>query len=468
MSLWHIAWSYLWSRRLTTALTILSVALAVGLISALLTVRDETRARFEEEQAAFDVVVGPPGSPLQLVLNAVYFLDSPTGRLEYADYLTIREHEHVKNAYPVALGDTYKQHRIVGTERALFDYDWESIRGEKRNPFVLAEGEFFTEPMQAVVGAQAAKATGLTLGATFIGTHGTIDMGELSEYNHEDTPFTVVGILRPSGTSNDRAIFVDIESVWEMHADHEAPVAAEEPVDEHAHEDEHDHAHGDEHEHDHEHGDEHDHEHADGQEDEHEHDHGHAHEEGEEHEHHALGVTAVLVDLESPLQRFTFQAWARQDLRATAAIPYNEILTLYNRVLQPAVIVLIAVGYVVVVISALSILIGLYLAIIQRKRDLAIMRALGASASEIFGAVLIEAFLVTLLGIVTGWALGKSVAYGLGLYLSRSYGLGVHNLSTSPEEWGFFGVVGVVGLLAGVIPAWQAYRTDVARDLASN
>ena len=72
MSLWYVAWSYLWSRKFTTFLTILSVALAVGLISALLTIRNETRARFEEEQQAYDIVVGPPGSPLQLVLNAVY------------------------------------------------------------------------------------------------------------------------------------------------------------------------------------------------------------------------------------------------------------------------------------------------------------------------------------------------------------------------------------------------------------
>jgi len=126
---------------------------------------------------------------------------------------------------------------------------------------------------------------------------------------------------------------------------------------------------------------------------------------------------------------------------------------------------MVAVGYVVVIISALSILIGLYLSIIQRRRDLAIMRALGASAYEIFGAVMIEAFLVTLLGIAFGWVIGKAVAYGLGLYMAQAYGFALAGLGTSSQELGFFGVVAIVGLVAGIVPAWQAYQTDVARDL---
>jgi len=130
-------------------------------------------------------------------------------------------------------------------------------------------------------------------------------------------------------------------------------------------------------------------------------------------------------------------------------------------------IILMAVGYVVVVISALSIMIGLYLSIIQRKRDLAIMRALGASAYEIFGAVMIEALMVTLIGIASGWVLGKVVAAGLGVYMSQNYGFTMHGISTSPEELKFFAIVAFVGLFAGIVPAWQAYQADIAEDLQS-
>ena len=423
MSLWRIAWIYLWSRWLTTGLTILSVALAVGLISAILTLRNETRARFEEEQQAYDIVVGPPGSPLQLVLNAVYYLDSPTGALPYSVYERLKAHEHVEHAFPIALGDTYKGFRIVGTIPEIFDYPWTSpVTGEDRFPFQIGEGRFFNKPLEAVLGYRVALNTGLKVGARFAGTHGTIEFSsDIAEYDHSASAYEVVGILKASGTSNDRAIFVDLQSVWDLHA------------------------HGDE---GYESGGTPASEDADG-----------GHDEDER------LVTAVLIDLDSPALRFSFMEYVMREYAATPAIPIVQILRLYNQILRPAVIIMISVGYIVVIISALSILIGLYLSIIQRKRDLAIMRALGASAYEIFGAVMIEAFLVTVMGIAAGWVLGKTVALGLGMYMSRAYGFNIAGLGTSSEELGFFAIVAVVGLLAGIVPAWQAYRTDVARDL---
>jgi len=419
VSLWRIAWIYLWSRMLTTGLTILSVALAVGLISAILTLRNETRARFEEEQQAYDIVVGPPGSPLQLVLNAVYYLDRPGGKFPYSEYLRLKEHEYVVHAFPIGLGDTYKGFRIVGTIPEIYDYPWTSpVTGEDRFPFRMAEGRFFEKTLEAVLGYRVALKTELKVGDRFAGIHGTIDFSaNIEEFDHSDTEYVVVGILKPSGMSNDRAIWVDLQSVWTLH--------------DHAGEDGEDFV-------------------STGLEGD----------PGEE-----LSVTAVLIDLYSPMQRFAFMEYVMAEYKATVAIPVSQILRLYNQILRPAVIVMMSVGYIVVIISALSILIGLYLSIIQRKRDLAIMRALGASAYEIFGAVMIEAFLVTVMGIAAGWVLGKSVAFGLGMYMSRAYGFNIAGLGTSSEEFGFFAVVAVLGLLAGIVPAWQAYRTDVARDL---
>ncbi len=414
MSLWYIAWSYLWDRKLTTSLTIFSVALAVGLISSVLTIRNETRARFEEEQQAYDIVIGPPGSPLQLVLNAVYYLDNPTGALDYSVYEKIRDHEDVINAFPVGLGDTYKGFRIVGTVPEIFEYPWTNpVTGEDRFPFRLSEGKFFETSMEAVVGFRVAKSLGLKVGDRFTGNHGSIELpGELAEFDHGDTFYTVVGLLKASGTSNDRAIFVDLDSVWDLHDAHDEP-------------------------------------------------------EGHDAEEVEKTVTAVLIDLYSPALRFSFVDHVMHNYKATAAIPIVQILRLYNQILGPAVILMMAVGYVVVAISALSILIGLYLSIIQRKRDLAIMRALGASKFEIFGAVIIEAFLVTLLGIFCGWLLGKLVSMALGLYMNQAYGFSISGTSTGPEEIGFFAAVAFVGLFAGILPAMQAYRTDVARDLTA-
>ena len=574
MSLWHIAWNYLWARKFTTMLTIVSVALGVALISAVLTLRDETQRRFEEEQQAYDIVVGANGSPLQLVLSTMYFMDAPIGNIDFDIYeqlngydihpesasdteiqalipggavldqrpvmlrvfnietrkrgiradlfnnapldpvvegesvvidsvepkilpdavppegllltirgrgfgakpvVTIGGHEDVVASFPISMGDTYGGLRIVGTDPKLFSHTWISAFSEReRIPFTLAEGRIFEAPFEAVIGGLAAQETGLTIGSQFSGSHG------IGAADHEEFPYTVVGILEPAGTPNDRAIFVSMDSVWEIHHDEDAEPDEEseeyeasltvEPLGE-----------------------------------------GHfgvtsreAQDEigqvlervakGDrftlfdangaladivpstaevpasvelEDDGHGKQITAILVDLNTGGSRFRFKDIVNRYFKAQAVDPTYQIGKLYNQVLGTVKTVLLTVGYLVVVISSISILIGLYLSILQRRRDLAIMRALGASAPAILGAVLLEAFWVTLMGIAAGWLLGKLVVMGVGVYLGQEYGLAVTGLSTSAEEWTAFAVVGLVGLLAGILPAMQAYRTNVARDLAS-
>ncbi|MBI4560053.1 MAG: FtsX-like permease family protein [Candidatus Hydrogenedentes bacterium] len=407
MSLWFIAWSYLWNRKLITALTLLSVALGVALIGTVLTLREETKKRFEEEGQAFDIVVGAKGSPLQLVLSAVYFMDRPTGNIDYAIYDQLRKHEDVGGAFPVGLGDTFRGFRLVGTTADLLSYVW-TYRGEERQPFQLADGRAFEKPMEAVVGSFVAEQTGLSVGDEFIGTHGLIELPkDLQITSHELHPYTVVGVLKPSGTPGDRAILCSIDSVWDLHAEDVEPGMTTRDK-----------------------------------------------------------ITAVLVDLKTPAARFQFKEFVNTEFNAMATVPVDEIAKLYNQFLATAKTVLLTVGYLVVIVSALSIMIGLYLSILQRRRDMAIMRALGASAFEIFGAVIIESFLVTILGIVTGWLLGNVVSWVFGLYLSQKYGMSIGGLGLSVEHTYAYAVVALVGLLAGVLPAWQAYRTDVARNLA--
>jgi putative ABC transport system permease protein len=464
MSLWHIAWAYLWNRTLTTGLTILSVALAVALISAVLTLREETRRRFEEEGQAFDLVVGAKGSPLQLVLSSVYFMDQPTGNISVDDYTRLKEDtDYVQAAFPIALGDSYNGFRIVGTTPDLFDHKWVSPSTlEERSPFDIVEGRRFEAPMEAVIGSVVAQRSGLRVGDSFISIHGMIELPEaLNDHDHSDMPYTVVGVMAPSNSPYDRAIFCGIESVWIAHGGH-AHLPGE-SHDDHDHDHDHEGAHDHDHDHDHEAAHDHDHDH--------DHDHAATTDGGDALEEAlardaATMVTAVLVQLQSPALRYQYKEIVRETTNAMAAIPIEEISKLFDQFLETIKTIMLAVGYLVVVISALSILIGLYLSILQRKRDLAIMRALGASSYEIFGAVLIEALLVTVLGIGLGWLLGSGVTYLLGQYLARTYGLVITPFGITLDELRAFATVALMGLLAGILPAWQAYNSDVARDLA--
>lgn len=431
MSLWQIAWSYLWNRKLTTVLTIMSVALAVGLISSVLSLRQQLEQRFAEEGQAFDLVVGPKGSPLSLVLGSVYFMDSAIGAMDLADYYKLKaDTDFVKDIFPIGLGDTYGGFRIVGTIPELLKHEWVgSISGEVRKPFVLADGRVFGAPMEAVVGAVAARQMGLKVGDTFTSTHGSYVLSaDSQEVDHSAHPYTVVGVLKTSGSPFDRAIYCSIESVWSAHG-HAGDIKAGPEAQGHVEGDGHEHG-------------------AEGGEAE------------------KLTISAALVQLHSPAQRFEYEGWVNDNTNSMAAVPIQIISDFFKDFLDPIKGLMLGIGYLVVIISALSILIGLYLSIIQRRRDLAIMRSLGASSFEIFGAVIIEAFWVTVLGIAAGWVFGNVVILSMGVILARDYGLIVSAFGLSSEEIRAYASVAMVGLLAGILPAWQAYNGDVANDLA--
>jgi len=438
MSIWQIAWGYLWSRKITTFLTIFSVALGVAMISAILTLRYETERRFDEEGRAFEIVAGAKGSPLQLVLSSMYFMDNPTGNITWDDYEKIKAMEDVEFAYPIGLGDTMhgggQAFRIVGTKRELMDFVWvHTVSGEETKPFELAEGRYFEKPMEAVLGAFVARMSGLAIGDTFIGSHGVMGFG-----THDDHPFTVVGILRAADTPFDRAALCTLESIWDIHADHDGPTVlagtsadasgvdsenagpiAPQPVAATEH-----------------------------------------HEEGPKQ------ITAVLAKLTTPAAQFQVKDIINKDFNAMAAIPTMEIMKFYFQFLATAQMILMAVAYIVVIISAISIMIGLYLAIFQRRRDLAVMRALGAAPTELFGIVLIESLMVTLLGVWAGFIMGGAVSFGFGQYLEAYYGLNIRSFLLTQEHLTCYGTVLFFGLAAGVFPARQAYYTEVAANLS--
>ena len=423
MNLTGMAWKYLWRRPLVTLLTVISIALGAALISSVLTILRETKDAFAGANQTFDMVVGAKGSPLQLVLSSMYHMDVPTGNIPYSRYQQLKSDARVRYAIPVGLGDNYEGFRIVGSETNLFSAMTRAKEDRPSVPMVeVVEGRMFTNAFEAVIGAFVAQQTDLKIGDEFYGTHGLMKL-EGSEL-HDEFPYKVVGILKHNNSPNDRAIFTHIESIWQVHDYEEeqhnflfkgAPIK-EEPEEE---------------------------EEADNRE-----------------------VTAVLLQLNSVGQRIWMSQQIQSDTESMAAIPINEMHRLYQKLLAPMQSGLLTLAYLVVTVSALTVLTTLYQSAERRRRDLAVMRALGGLPGEMFTLLLIEAALLTIIGIAIGWLLGHGAVQVASVHYRENMGLAINAWTVDRLEiLSLLGVAGV-GLIAGIIPAVLAYRSSPVKDLS--
>ena len=200
-----LAWRYLWSRPLSSALNVLLLALGLASITFLLLVASQVERAFQRDLAGIDVVVGAKGSPMQLILSGVLHLDVPPGNVPLNAVNALKTSPLVAEVIPISLGDNYQAYRIVGTSLAypqLYDAK-------------LAQGRWWDAPMQVVLGATVTRALGLGLGQTFAGSHGLGSGG----HAHGDSVYTVVGVLAPVGGVLDRLILTDTTSVWKVHED---------------------------------------------------------------------------------------------------------------------------------------------------------------------------------------------------------------------------------------------------------
>lgn len=429
MSLLRMAWRYVWGRPLVTVLTLVGIALGAALICSVLTIRRETERTFLEESALYDLVVGAKGSPLQLVLSSVYHLDIPTGNIPWSRYEALATDNRVRRAVPIGLGDNYKGFRIVGTNLEIFSVVPPSMKGLDQIP--LSKGRYFDANFEAVIGAEVARQTGLQLGDTFAGAHGLVALA--GSQDHDEFPYTVVGVLEATGASIDRAVYTTLESVWLVHESEKETHRRLFGV-------------------------------ADDDE-----------EEEEEEGNFLFGnvgtqkkgpeVTAVLVQLRTPGLRLWMSEEIKNNTESMAAIPINEMFRLYRQILAPMQRVMLMIAAVVVVVSALTVLTTLYQAAERRRRDIAVMRALGARAHEIFAMVLLEAVFLVLMGIGAGWLLGHGFVSVVANRLRESSGVVIAPWSVDSTELYALGLVAIAGLLAGLVPALLAYRRSPVSDI---
>jgi putative ABC transport system permease protein len=396
------AWRYLWSRPLGAALNVLLLSLGLASITFLLLVSFQLSRAFERDLAGIDVVVGAKGSPMQLILSGVLHVDVPPGNVPLKAIQELAKNPLVASIIPISLGDNVAGYRIVGTSPAYIDH-----YGAK-----LAQGEVWSAPMQVVVGATAAKKLHAQLGQSFTGSHGLGAGG----HTHGDNPYTVVGILAPSGSVLDRLILTDTSSVWQVHEDATAS-PDDSPDDRKVMEEERE-------------------------------------------------ITMALVQYKTPLASLSFPRYVNTSTEMQAAAPAVEVSRLLN-MLGLGTEVLRAFAGVLLLTAGLSVFIALWSAVRERRADLALLRMLGASPAKVATLLLSEALWLGLVASVFGLLLGQGFTAVLAWLLQLDNSLLIGGMVWPYALWVVPALAFGVSLVSALLPALGAYRVSVLELLQS-
>jgi putative ABC transport system permease protein len=426
MSLFKIAWRSIQQRGLASALTGLSMALGVALVVAVLVIHAVVADSFRRNSSlGYDLIVGAKGGKLQLVLNTVYHLSSPVENIPYSLLKELNEGQYkayVAKAIPYCLGDNYQGFRVVATIPDLFEEDYDD-GGHK---YTFAQGRDFKKeaPFEGVAGAIAARRLGLKVGDTFRPAHGVLD--DHQGIKHD--AFTIVGILEPTGTPNDRALFINMEGFYLLE-NHAKPDPKEEAAGT-PHKDDHDHA-------------------TPLPESKRE-------------------LTAILVRTSSLAASRLLPNRINEGNLAQAVLPSREILELFGAIVDPIQWLLLGLTVLIVIVSGIGILVSIYNSMSERRREIAVMRALGARRGTILTIVLLESILLSLTGGAVGWLLGRGLIAALSPVISAQTGVAIGLARILPSELLLIPGLMVLAALVGYLPAMTAYRTDVARALAAS
>ncbi len=460
-----LSWKNQKDRPLQMLLTLLLFGLGVGLISLLISLNTQLDEKFKNNLAGIDLVIGAKGSPLQMILSSMYHIDAPTGNISIKEVKPFLNPKHplVKLAVPLSLGDSYKTFRIIGTTHEYVD----SIFKES-----VATGKLWDRLYEVTIGANVASKTNLKIGDQFHSSHGFTDDG-INTHDHGEG-FKVVGILNKSNTVLDQLILTNTQSVWAVH-DHEAEekkAPADAPEGEHDHDHDHDHADHSDHDHgEHDHG-EHDHAAHEG----HDHD---AHDHSK-HDHAAAPVFKPLTaypdkDITTLLVRYRNKKdWRALNMPRSinentdlqAASPAIEMNRLYS-MMGVGTDALRNLALIIVVVSGLSIFISLFSSLKDRKYELALMRVMGASRGYLFFLIILEGLLFAIMGYLLGLLLSHGGMALLSGYLEEAYQYEFSGWRFFKEEFWLLGGSLVIGFLAALIPAFQAYRTDISETLTT-
>ncbi|OOF17739.1 peptide ABC transporter permease [Salinivibrio sp. IB574] len=411
ISLLGLAGQSLKNRRATALLSLLTVTIAVVLLLGVEKVRTQAKASFANTISNTDLIVGARSGPINLLLYSVFRIGNATNNIGWDSYQRLGEHPDVSWTIPISLGDSHRGFRVVGTTNDYFDH----YQYGQKQPLAFRQGGPFSGLFDTVIGAQVAKELGYKMGDSLVIAHGLADKG----FNqHDNLPFTVTGILAPTGTPVDRSVHVSLEAIEAIHVGWESGARL-------------------------------------GQ--------GLTQAQAQQRELQPEQLTAVMVGLKSKIKTFAVQRWVNTYPREplTAIMPGIALHELWDMMRVGEQALLVISGFVAVA-GLLGMLSSLLTSLNERRREMAILRAMGARPLHIILLLVSEAVAITLAGIVVGVLL----LYG-GLALAQPYILSEFGLFL-PLDWpssyelSLMAGVLVAGFIVGLIPAWRAYRQALA------
>jgi putative ABC transport system permease protein len=404
-----------WHRRASLLLTVLSIAISVSLLLGVDKIRKEAKNSFINTISQTDLIVGARSGPINLLLYSVFRIGNATNNISWESYEEIRAGDEVAWAIPISLGDSHRGFRVMGTSADYFDF----YRYGQDRPLTFAEGRAFADVYEAVLGADVARALGYELGDEIVIAHGLV-AAEFAQ--HEDKPFVVTGILARTATPVDRTVHVSLEGIEAIHADWQG--GARSPLELTA-------------------------------------------EQARLMDLQPQAITAFMVGLENRIDTFRVQRaindYAEEPL--LAILPGAALAELWQTISIFEQILLIIAGFVLIA-GLLGMLTTLLSTLNERRREMAVLRAVGAHPYHIVLLFVLETSIVVLLGALVGVALLQALLVIARPLLAEAYGVNIALTALDVQQWSMLGIVLLLGILVSLIPGWIAYRRSLQDGLA--
>jgi len=398
------------NRKFTTFLCVLSITLSVTLFLGIERIRNGAREGFTNTISKTDLIIGAKGGPLQLLLYSVFHIGSAVNNIRMSTYDEIKNNHLVEWSIPISLGDTYKGYRVVATDENFFMHY--QFRGDKK--VVMETGKIPSETFDVVIGSEIAKKTHLKVGDPIILSHGISSQALLA---HDSTPFHIVGIVGPTQTPIDTAVYISLYGMEAMHFGWESGVPDGSQINP---------------------------------------------DRFKKENIHITQITSFMVKLKSRIavlkMRREIDQYDKEPIMAIIpALALQEMWQTIGYVEQ----ILFLVSLCVLLVGVLSILISLYTSINERRREMAILRSLGASSKHVFALLIYESSLLVLLGCIMGVASLYGVLIFVRPWLESNFSVYLEVQPLSTTEWLYLAGIFAAGTLAGLIPAIKAYMNSL-------